>query len=166
MSVTRTLLHKKVPVAVFRCPPYLGFSEGMGWADISFQTQCFHEHMEHLEQYREETLRAPSSSSSRLACPNPVPSNSRASLNLDSTQRWPSSTLVLPGLFSSAALLACFCYLPSPCCPTISWRPRRITQRHCQSQKRQFRLKHLFLGLCWILLGFPLVVPHPLFRNK
>lgn len=62
-----------------------------------------------------------------------MPSNSRASLNLDSTQHWHGSTLVLPGLFSSAALLACFCYLLSPCCPRISWRPIRITQIHCQS---------------------------------
>lgn len=54
-------------------------------------------------------------------------SNSCGSLNLDSTRRWHNSTLVFRGLFSSASLLACFCYLLSPCCSRMSWCPMKIT---------------------------------------
>lgn len=159
-------LHQTESVALFCFPAYLSFSEGMGWADNSFQNQTFHEHMNHLEQYGKEALRAPSSSSCAASCDS-MPRNSCASLNLDSTQHWQSSTLVLPGLISSAALLACFCYLPSHHCSRISCSPMRITRRHCQDRQRKFRLKHPFLGLCWILLGFPpFSVLHPLLKNK
>lgn len=93
-----------------------------------------------------------------------MPRNSCASLNLDSTQHWQRSTLVLPGLISSAALLTCFCYLPSHHCPRISCSPVRITQRHCQDSAGNsgWNIPFLVFVEFWIFTG----LLHPSLKNK